>query len=654
MLETCGNIIYLGDAKETTGGGGTGGVSDHNDLTGRSALNQHPIKAISGLEDKLTEIENKIPENLTTQGNEFNNANQLVKLSDEGKLPAIDGSNLLNLPTGPSSTSSYGIKGDYFSKYGITKCQNGLIKTTLDSKEVVVLAGIECFMPGATTKITIASNITYEVQATTKTTLFLAGAEIIEAEDVFYQETEPEDGSSTYVAWYNPKANEWKFKSNDTGNVFRTVRATPIADVYVDGSNITRIDYIGYRVFNDTIYATKDDLDTVSNSLSTKQDALTTDQLKAINSGITEDNFNELNTEVETIKNDQETLGNDLGTLSNTVGLKDDLPDTSKSITQNISSISTKVSGLIKDDESSATTTYSSSKILNLIGDIHTFDVLVVDALPDAGVEKTIYFVPATTTKDQNIYDEYLYINNAWELIGSTQVDLSDYLKIDGSNGTETGINTLLNLISAGEDDILDSSNILFENTAFKKKTALSFVNYLKGKIIDDTTASTSTVYSSSKIEEINTQVWSGTTSEFEALDKTTLKDGQVVNITDDYDEPTASFAKFPSLKVPATKALKITRNREVSGILKICDVYGNIYLAGIGDRASRFYMKCLLNDIPSSKNIATFSRNTTAMFICSTPYPFFLLEVLGDLSYEIIEKDDIPTDATAVDVDNI
>ena len=191
-------------------------------------------------------------------------------------------------------------------------------------------------MPGATTKITIASNITYEVQATTKTTLFLAGAEIIEAEDVFYQETEPQNGSSTYVAWYNPKANEWKFKSNDTGNVFRTVRATPIADVYVDGSNITRIDYIGYRVFNDTIYATKDDLDTVSNSVATKQDALTAEQLNAVNSGITETNFNELNTEVETIKNDQETLGNDLGSLSNLVGDKTNLPYSSQTVTKNI------------------------------------------------------------------------------------------------------------------------------------------------------------------------------------------------------------------------------------------------------------------------------------------------------------------------------
>ena len=127
MLDVCGNIIYLGDAKESTGGGSGTGVSDHNDLTGRSTLNQHPIKAISGLEDKLTEIENKIPDNLTTQGNEFNNPNQLVLLDENGKLPAIDGSALINLPSSPASTSSYGIKGDYFSKYGITKCQNGLI-----------------------------------------------------------------------------------------------------------------------------------------------------------------------------------------------------------------------------------------------------------------------------------------------------------------------------------------------------------------------------------------------------------------------------------------------------------------------------------------------------------------------------------------------
>ena len=38
-----------------------------------------------------------VPQNITTQGNSFNNANQLVKLDSSGKLPAIDGSNLTNI-----------------------------------------------------------------------------------------------------------------------------------------------------------------------------------------------------------------------------------------------------------------------------------------------------------------------------------------------------------------------------------------------------------------------------------------------------------------------------------------------------------------------------------------------------------------------------
>jgi hypothetical protein len=47
--------------------------------------------------------------------------------------------------------------------------------------------------------------------------------------------------------------------------------------------------------------------------------------------------------------------------------------------------------------------------------------------LPATGVTHTIYFVPkAGSTND--VYDEYLYINNAWEMIGNTQVDLSNYV----------------------------------------------------------------------------------------------------------------------------------------------------------------------------------------------------------------------------------
>ncbi len=47
----------------------------------------------------------RLSNNITAQGNSFNGANQLVKILSDGKLPAIDGSNLTNLPGGGGSTN---------------------------------------------------------------------------------------------------------------------------------------------------------------------------------------------------------------------------------------------------------------------------------------------------------------------------------------------------------------------------------------------------------------------------------------------------------------------------------------------------------------------------------------------------------------------
>lgn len=51
------------------------------------------------------QLQANIPSNLTTQGNTFNGVNQLVQLDSTGKLPAIDGSQLTNLPAGRASTN---------------------------------------------------------------------------------------------------------------------------------------------------------------------------------------------------------------------------------------------------------------------------------------------------------------------------------------------------------------------------------------------------------------------------------------------------------------------------------------------------------------------------------------------------------------------
>ncbi len=50
----------------------------------------------------------------------------------------------------------------------------------------------------------------------------------------------------------------------------------------------------------------------------------------------------------------------------------------------------------------------------------------IVNSLPITGDEKVIYMVPVTGSGDDN-YNEYMWINGAYELIGNTRVDLTDY-----------------------------------------------------------------------------------------------------------------------------------------------------------------------------------------------------------------------------------
>lgn len=181
--------------------------------------------------------------------------------------PAIDGVVLtknttkadLGITTG--GAEKYGIKGDYVSKYGIINAQNGLITYTSDSKEVTVKAGIQLLMPGSDIKTQNGSDIKYTINSTSDVTLFLADGEVKEAEGVYFQTEEPENGQEAYLAWYNPEVGKWQFKSNDDGNVWRTpTKAGPLADVHLSETGVIRVDYVGYRVLNDQIFALKSDL----------------------------------------------------------------------------------------------------------------------------------------------------------------------------------------------------------------------------------------------------------------------------------------------------------------------------------------------------------------------------------------------------------
>jgi len=80
--------------------------------------------------------------------------------------------------------------------------------------------------------------------------------------------------------------------------------------------------------------------------------------------------------------------------------------------------------------------TYTKAEVDALIAGQLT--IKVVDSLPSTGEADTIYFVPASNSKSGNVKDEYAYINNAWELIGSTEFQLNISQNANGIsiNGT--------------------------------------------------------------------------------------------------------------------------------------------------------------------------------------------------------------------------
>ena len=72
--------------------------------------------------------------------------------------------------------------------------------------------------------------------------------------------------------------------------------------------------------------------------------------------------------------------------------------------------------------------TYTKTEVNTLIGQISTISILVVQSLPTQDIQTNIiYLVPKQTAGTQDVYNEYIYVNNAWELIGDTEVDLSNY-----------------------------------------------------------------------------------------------------------------------------------------------------------------------------------------------------------------------------------
>ncbi len=158
--------------------------------------------------------------------------------------------------TGGSSADNNGLEGDYCSKYGIVDETASGLPTQGTGNQIIIPAGLVLDVPGVSGLTTNASKITHDLTSTTNCDVFLAEGTVIEATKTYWKTTEPEDGQTGYLAWWN--GTEWKFKSNDTGNVWRAANAVRTAKcIFTDGT-LTRLCFTGCRVLNKQEWLPKD------------------------------------------------------------------------------------------------------------------------------------------------------------------------------------------------------------------------------------------------------------------------------------------------------------------------------------------------------------------------------------------------------------
>ena len=118
--------------------------------------------------------------------------------------------------------------------------------------------------------------------------------------------------------------------------------------------------------------------------------------------------------------------------------------------------------------------TYTKEEVQSLISAINSVTLQKVESLPEMRESNVIYLVPKSGSGN-DIYDEYIFIDGKPEHIGSTQVDLSNYVQEAPKDGKTYGRN------NGAWSEIVASNQYLDLTTLFPNESGtLSDENYQK------------------------------------------------------------------------------------------------------------------------------------------------------------------------------
>lgn len=114
--------------------------------------------------------------------------------------------------------------------------------------------------------------------------------------------------------------------------------------------------------------------------------------------------------------------------------IKSDIPTKTSELTNDSNYITNAVIDLTNYYLKSET--YTQNEINALVSAIPKFSIEVVISLPTANISNTTVYLVKSSDETSNLYDEYIYVNNAWEHLGSQTVDVSN--KMDKVTGGTT------------------------------------------------------------------------------------------------------------------------------------------------------------------------------------------------------------------------
>ncbi len=126
-------------------------------------------------------------------------------------------------------------------------------------------------------------------------------------------------------------------------------------------------------------------------------------------------------------------------------------PDLALKLDKNFSALPTQASPLLTDVLAINRGTVAQKVTLgNVLAQVDAEIFIVTTTLPATGVVNKIYLVPKGTPEAQNTYDEFIWVNSAWEKLGTIALDLSNYYNKTEVNGLLSAKVDKNNTITAG------------------------------------------------------------------------------------------------------------------------------------------------------------------------------------------------------------